>query len=90
MGKKYVYISFMNWQDDAEEELFVNKIAPNLMNDEIKLVHNGPVYGVVEDSVMIHKTDLGIDEYTNWRAEVCTVDGKNWIKHARTLTSTTF
>ena len=90
MGKKYVYMSFMNWLDGTTAELYNNKIKPNLVNDKIKLLHEGPVYGVIEDSIMIHKTDLDIAEYTTWRAEACTVDGKSWIKHARTLVSTPF
>ena len=77
MGK-YVYISYISWREgiNMDLELYANKIVPNLENDKIKLVHDGPVYGVVEDSVMIHKTDLGIDEFTNFRSEACTVDGK--------------
>ena len=71
-------------------EIYMDKIKPKLENKEIELLHDGPVYGVLEDSVMIHRTDLDIGAFVNYRGEACTIDGKNWIDHARTITTTPF
>ena len=89
MGK-HVYLSFIMWKDGMNMELYMNKIKPKLENDEIKLLHDGAAYGVLEDSVMIYKTDLDIGAFTSFRGEACTVDDKNWIDHARTITTTPF
>jgi len=87
---KHVYMSFIMWREGMNTELYVNKIKPKLENKEIELLHDGGVYGVLEDSVMIHRTDLDIGAFVSFRGEACTVDGKNWIDHARTITSTPF
>jgi hypothetical protein len=88
---KHVYLSFIIWKDGMNMELYMNKIKPKLVNDEIKLLHDGFVYGVLEDSIMIHETDLDIGAFARgFRREACTVDGKNWIDRARTITSTPF
>ena len=88
MGK-YVYLSYISWSLDMNMEVY-SKIKPKLEKEGIELLHDGAVYGVIEDSVMIHRTDLDIGAYTNFRGEACTVDGKNWIAHSRTITSTPF
>ena len=85
---KYVYMSFIMWKPDADPEVYRNKVRPKLENEEVELIHDGGVYGVLEDSVMIHRTDLDIDAFTDFRGEACTVDGKNWIDHARTIVTT--
>jgi hypothetical protein len=87
---KYVYLSYINWREGMNAELYNSKIKPKLENKDMKLLHDGAAYGVVEDSVMIHKTDLDIGAFTSYRAEACTIDCKNWIGHARTITSTPF
>ena len=87
---KFVYMSFIMWGEGMNRELYMDKIKPKLENEEIELLHDGAVYGVLEDSVMIHRTDLDIGAFTNYRAEACTIDGKNWIDHARTITTTPF
>ncbi len=87
MGK-YVYLSFIQWNPGGTWDIYNKKIKPKLSSDKVELLHDGPAYGVIEDFVMIHRTDLDIDAYTNFRAEACTVDGVNSIAHARTITST--
>jgi hypothetical protein len=87
---KYVYLSFIMWKDGINREIYNNNIKPKLANDEIKLLHNGIPFGVLEDTIMIHKTDLDIGAFRNFRKEACTVDGKYWIDKARTLISTPF
>lgn len=87
---KFVYMSFIMWGEGMNREIYMDKIKPKLENKEIELLHDGPVYGVLEDSVMIHRTDLDIGAFVNYRGEACTIDGKNWIDHARTITTTPF
>ena len=87
---KYVYISFIMWMKGMSMELFVDKIMPNLENDEVKLLHGGVPYGVLEDTVLIHETDLELDSFRIFRRDACTVDGKSWIDHARTVPTTPF
>ena len=86
---KHVYLSFIMWKDGAGE-VYRKKIKPKLANDEVKLLHEGLIFGVIEDSIMIHETDLDIGAFRNFRKEACTVDGKYWIDKARTLISTPF
>jgi len=87
---KYVYLSFIMMKPVANIETYANKIRPKLENKEVELVHDGTPYGVLEDWVLVHRTDLEIEDFSNFRAEAFTVDGTNWIDHARTIVTTTF
>ena len=87
---KYVYISYLMWKEGINMDLYLNKIKPKLEKKGLEMLHDGAVYGVLEDTVMIHRTDLDIGAFTSLRGEACTVDGKNWVEHARTITSTPF
>ena len=86
MGK-YVYLSFISWLPGGDQDKFNKQVVPKLHNDKVELLHHGFSYGTIEDYVMVHRTDLDIEAYTNFRGEACTIDGKNWIDHARTVTS---
>jgi hypothetical protein len=84
---KYVYLSFIMWKPGTSQELW-EKMKPSLENDKIKLVSGGAVFGVLEDMLLIHKTDLELSDFINFRSEALTVDGESWVEHARTITST--
>ena len=58
-----------------------------LENDKIKLLSAGAVFGVLEDMVLIHKTDLELADFINFRSDALTVDGESWVDHARTIIS---
>ncbi len=87
---KYVYLSFIMIKPGGSIEQYVNKIRPKLENKDVEMMHEGAPYGVLEDWLLIHRTDLDVDAFTSFRGEAFTVDGKNWIDHARTIVSTPF
>lgn len=89
MGK-YVYISYIMWKEGANVEFYNKEIKPKLKNEKVELLHDGVAYGVLEDSVMIHRTDLDIEAFRKFRVQACTVNGKSWIERARTIISTPF
>jgi len=83
---KYVYLSYIMWKSGATQEIW-DKMRPKIENDKIKLVSAGAVFGVQEDFLLVHKTDLELADFINFRSEALTVDGENWVDHARTITS---
>ena len=85
---KYVYLSFIMWKPGGSQELFNKKIKPQLENDKVKLLSAGGVFGVLEDFVLIHKTDLELADFIEFRSKALTVDGESWVDHARTIIST--
>lgn len=85
MGK-FVYLSFIQWHPGGNREL-MEKIVSNMKHEKVELLHHGPSYGTIEDYVFIHSTDLDVNTFATHRGQACTVDDKNWIAHARTVTS---
>jgi hypothetical protein len=86
MGK-YVYLSFIMWKPGGNPEIWA-KMKKQLENDKVKLLSAGPVFGVLEDMVLIHKSDLELSDFIDFRGKALTVDGESWVDHARTITST--
>ena len=82
---KYVYLSYMMPKPELTSELFLAKIRPRLENEDVKLLARGVPFGVLEDRLLIHSTDLALAEFIDFRNEVFTVDGKGMIDHARTI-----
>jgi len=85
---KYVYLSYIMWEPELTQEVFLTKIRPRLENEEVELISFGPVFGVLEDGLLIHRTDLELADFIDFRTKAVEVDGKGMIDHARTIVST--
>ncbi|MBA7706084.1 hypothetical protein ES703_114930 [subsurface metagenome] len=83
---KYVYLSYTMAVPELTSEIFLEKILPRLENEDIKIIARGAAIGVPEDFCIVYETDLGMKEFIDFRADAFTVDGKNMIDHARTIT----
>ncbi|MCW4049696.1 MAG: hypothetical protein NWE89_08160 [Candidatus Bathyarchaeota archaeon] len=83
---KYVYLSYVMPKPELTSEVFLEKVRPRMENEEVEYLAFGPAIGVQEDYLHINSTDLGLKEFIDFRTEAFTVDGKDMIDHARTIT----
>ena len=82
---KYVYLTYFNPVPELNLEMYKTKIRPKLENKDVKLIADGNPFGVLEDGLLIHSTDLALAEFIDFRREAFNVDGKGMIDHARTI-----
>ena len=85
---KYVYLTYFMGYPELTPEIYWAKIRPKLENEDVKLLADGTPFGVLEDGLLIHSTDLPLAEFADFRNKAFNVDGKNMIDHARTITMT--